>query len=584
MLFNTIAYAWFFAIVFFATWLLSERRYALGLPWLSLGIYATHAPRPTSLGLAAAGLVLTAFLITRCERHARPSRLLAAVAVLASVGPLSYLCQGDHGLDAVSFALRLLRVPVERLGSAHFALLPLGAALLFLLVRAEKVRLLCLLGFSYIFYAHWDYRFLPLIWGSSTADYLLARKIAHSEDQRTRKLWLVGTIVLNLGVLGFFKYANFGIDSMSLALAAWGLPVPDMVLRIALPVGISFFTFESMSYVIDVYRRELPAHKSYSEYLTFVAFFPHLVAGPIVRPRDLLPQLASPAKFLPQQASEGLFLIGIGLGKKIVIGDYLALNLIDRVFDAPLMYSALENYAAVVAYSLQIYCDFSGYTDIAIGSALLLGVRFPLNFNSPYKATSVTDFWRRWHISLSTWLRDYLYIPLGGNRLGRVRTYINLLLTMVLGGLWHGAAWTFVLWGFFHGAALALHRLWRERKGAANEAPSHPLGQAVSVILTFHFVCACWVLFRADSFDKAVLVFSRMASLSTHHPNLPPPVIAVLLLGLCLHYVPLSWYQRCKQQFIFAPWPAQGLALAVGAWILRQMASSDAVPFVYFQF
>jgi D-alanyl-lipoteichoic acid acyltransferase DltB (MBOAT superfamily) len=285
-----------------------------------------------------------------------------------------------------------MRVPVDSLGVFSWGLGAIGLVCTYLLLVARKMRLLFILGASYVFYAHWDYRFLPLIWGSSTADWWLANKIAEAKDKKSQKTWLLGTVVLNLGVLGFFKYFNFGVDSATAALAAFGVEAPEVALRVALPVGISFFTFESMSYVIDVYRGELKPQKSYAEYLSFVAFFPHLVAGPIVRPRDLLPQLAGPARFSSREMSEGLFLVAVGLGKKIVVGDYLALNLIDRVFDAPLMYSALEVYAATIGYALQIYCDFSGYTDIAIGSALLLGVRFPLNFNSPYKAHNIVDF------------------------------------------------------------------------------------------------------------------------------------------------------------------------------------------------
>jgi D-alanyl-lipoteichoic acid acyltransferase DltB (MBOAT superfamily) len=275
---------------------------------------------------------------------------------------------------------------------------------------------------------------------------------------------------VNLGVLSIFKYADFAVDSVSKVLATFGVEASHEPLGILLPIGISFFTFESMSYVIDVYRGDIKPQKSYLEYLSFVAFFPHLVAGPIVRPRDLLPQLAGGARFSSAEASEGMFLIALGLVKKVAIGDYLALNLVDRVFDAPLHYSALECYAAVLGYAVQIYCDFSGYTDIAIGSALLLGVRFPLNFNAPYKAKNVVDFWRRWHISLSTWLRDYLYVPLGGNRKGPSRTYVNLMVTMLLGGLWHGAAWNFVVWGGLHGAALAVTRFWHNRRGSQTQA------------------------------------------------------------------------------------------------------------------
>lgn len=447
------------------------------------------------------------------------------------------------------------------------------------LVRAQKWRLLFLLGASYFFYAHWDFRFLPLIWGSSTADYFLARAIHRAPTPAARKRWLISTVVMNLGVLGFFKYWNFGIENVA---AALGIDASNVTLRVALPVGISFFTFESMSYVIDVYRRELEPAWSYTEYLSFVAFFPHLVAGPIVRPRDLLPQLAGPARFDATLASEGLFLIAVGLAKKIVIGDYLALNLIDRVFDAPAFYSALEVYAAVVGYALQIYCDFSGYTDIAIGSALILGVRFPVNFDSPYQAVNIADFWRRWHISLSTWLRDYLYIPLGGNRKGRVRTYANLLATMVLGGLWHGAAWTFVAWGALHGLALALHRLWSELLKPVGRRTV--FGTALSVFVTFHVVCAAWVFFRASSFERAELVFMQIGSLTLHHANLPLPVLGILALGLVTHFVPARWFAELKARFSTAPGVVQGLALFAVAVLLRQMASSESLPFVYFQF
>jgi alginate O-acetyltransferase complex protein AlgI len=454
-----------------------------------------------------------------------------------------------------------------------------------LLVRARRVRVVFLLLASYVFYAHWDYRFLPLIWGSSTADWLLGNAIARAPDERRRKLWLAATVALNLGVLGFFKYANFGIDSARSALQALGYQPPEVALRVALPIGISFFTFESMSYVIDVYRRHIEPHRSYVEYLTFVAFFPHLVAGPIVRPRDLLPQLAGAPRFSAEAAAEGLFLIAIGLVKKVAIGDYLALNLVDRVFDAPLGYSALECYAAVLGYSIQIYCDFSGYTDIAIGSALLLGVRFPKNFDAPYTAHDIVDFWRRWHISLSTWLRDYLYVPLGGNRRGRLRTYVNLILTMLLGGLWHGASWTFVVWGAFHGVLLALTRAFREWRSRSSSGWLPPrLSRALGVFVTFHLVSAAWIFFRSESFAKAELMFSRLGSLTTYHPNLDARVVLVLLFALASHFVPDRAFEGAKTGFSRLPAPAQAALLFGVLVLLKRVASAEAVPFVYFQF
>lgn len=595
MLFNTLAYAKFFGVVFLVAWVLVHRRWAPLLPWFALASYALSQPSVSGALIGAAALTLT---LTLC-RAPEPSARTAAAAVVINLVGLGFLTVRATGLDPVSLGLQTLGVPVEALGLGTWLVAGLGAVLLAALVKARKVRLLFILGASYVFYAHWDWRFLPLIWGSSTVDWLLGNAIARAEDPRRRKLWLVGTVIVNLGVLGFFKYFNFGVDSMAAALAAFGIEPPEIALRVALPIGISFFTFESMSYVIDIYRREIEPQKSYFEYLSFVAFFPHLVAGPIVRPRDLLPQLAGPARFSAEEASEGLFLVAVGLLKKVAIGDYLALNLVDRVFDAPAMYSALECYAAVVGYALQIYCDFSGYTDIAIGSALLLGVRFPLNFNAPYKAHNVSDFWRRWHISLSTWLRDYLYISLGGNRRGRWRTYFNLMITMLLGGLWHGASWTFVVWGALHGGALAVTRAFQEvrarlvaRKrglpvpvgGRLPAAPPTPWGRVVGVLLTFHFVCACWVFFRAESFGKAHLLFSQMATLTTYHPNLHVSVLAVMAVGLVTHFLPERLYLGAREAFVRMPAPAQGLALFLAAVAVRQMASSSAVPFVYFQF
>jgi len=287
----------------------------------------------------------------------------------------------------------------------------------------------------------------------------------------------------------------------------------------------------------------------------------------------------------PDEMTDGMYLIATGLIKKVAIGDTLAINLVDRVFDAPLQFSGLENYVAVVAYAIQIYCDFSGYTDIAIGAAQLLGIRFPINFNAPYQATDIADFWHRWHISLSSWLRDYLYISLGGNRKGPLRTYVNLTLTMLLGGLWHGANWTFVVWGGIHGVALAATRAfqrWRgERKALAERGW---LWRALCVFLTFHLVSAAWIFFRAETFSKAALMFSRIASGTTYHPNLPPLVCWTLLAGLALHFTPVRWDRAVRRRFVRLPAPVQGLCLLLAAVILRQMASTEAVAFIYFQF
>lgn len=451
---------------------------------------------------------------------------------------------------------------------------------------ASWPRIFFLLAMSYGFYAAWNWRYLPLIFGSSTVDFFLARTIARQENPARRKLLLAITVVLNLSFLGFFKYWNFAIENVQIV-SVWltGTSVTtNEALRVLLPpVGISFFTFESMSYVIDVYRGDMPAHRSYFRYLLFVAFFPHLVAGPIVRPRDLLPQLEAVPVLTRDDGGEGLFLIAFGLLKKVVFADQLAIHLVDRVFERPENFSALEVLAGVYAYAVQIYCDFSGYTDIAMGSALLLGVRFPPNFDAPYIATNLADFWRRWHISLSTWLRDYLYIPLGGNRGSSLLTYRNLMLTMLLGGLWHGASWTFVFWGFLHGAGLAVTRA-VERRGDGKQGRKRFLPAPLGVLLTFHYVCLAWVFFRAPTFEGAVRVLRQIATGTTFHPNLPPIVAFLLVFALATHFTPKSIYDAARVRFSTMPAPAQGVLLFVVAVVLHEAAGVNAVPFVYFQF
>jgi D-alanyl-lipoteichoic acid acyltransferase DltB (MBOAT superfamily) len=644
VLFNTLAFAKFFALVFVVSWLLVTRRHALLLPWFAVGAYLVTGPRSAlHLALGVASLGLTLGLCRASPRDQIPRLALGVTSVTTNLLALSWLTLHDQGTDPITLVLAGFGVSLGRsLGGSLVALLAV-AALGTWLVRAQRVRMVFILLASYVFYAHWDWRFLPLIWGSSTCDWLLGNAIARAPDSRRRKHWLLGTVCVNLGVLAVFKYFNFGVDSARAVLGALGYHPPEIVLRVALPVGISFFTFESMSYVIDIYRGVIRPQKSYVEYLAFVAFFPHLVAGPIVRPRDLLPQLAGPARWSNAEASEALFLIALGLLKKVAVGDYLALNLVDRVFDAPLQYSALECYAAVVGYAVQIYCDFSGYTDIAIGTALLIGVRMPLNFNAPYKAPDIVDFWRRWHISLSTWLRDYLYISLGGNRKGRARAYLNQMLTMLLGGLWHGASWTFVVWGGLHGFALAVTRAYGEarpgwRRPVAALLPAFVAGPllggvmcvligatdatlfwrfaavgwalgaalalaavqrawgtarsswwrravtALSVLGTFHVVCAGWVFFRAESFHQAAVYFAQLLSFTSYHPNLRAGLVGALAVGMLTHWAPEPWYAWLRRQFIALPAPAQGLALFGAGLVLREMAGAEAVPFVYFQF
>jgi len=586
VLFNTLAYARFFVVAFVATYCLVDPRLASVLPWLALAATVVFGgATPLGLGLVVLGGLLTWWLVRRATPQFPPTPLAALGSVTINLGLLSVWTYRTWQSDPVTLALGALRLPSADVPALRWVVLAAVAVASVWLLRRVELRILFLVLASYVFYAHWDPRFVPLIWASSTIDFWLGRRIGAATSERSRKRWLVVTVILNLGVLGFFKYYNFGIDSARIVLEELGLVVAPRTLEIALPVGISFFTFESMSYVIDVYRGHIKPHRSYLEYLGFVAFFPHLVAGPIIRPRDLLPQLAVVPRFDAKQASEGLLLIATGLLKKVAISDVLSTNLVDRVFDAPTQYSGLENYVAVVAYALQIYCDFSGYTDIAIGSARLLGIRFPDNFNAPYQATSLQDFWHRWHISLSTWLRDYLYISLGGNRRGRVRTYVNLMLTMLLGGLWHGANWTFVVWGGMHGLGLAATRAVASFRG---ERPAlsdrHFVLRVVSVVLTFHFVCLTWIFFRAETFGKAALILSRIFSGSTYHPNLAPIVLFTLGAGLLLHFIPTAWDRWARARFTELSAPLQALILLAISLVIRKMASTDAVPFVYFQF
>jgi len=455
-------------------------------------------------------------------------------------------------------------------------------------------RIIFLLVASYYFYAHWNWRYLPLIFVSSTVDFYLGKAVAVATGKpaHQRKRLLIITVVLNLGLLAVFKYWNFGLENARWVwsvMSGQGLPAPSESLKVLLPpVGISFFTFVSMSYVIDCYRGTLKPHDSYFRYLLFVALFPHLVAGPIVR-GDLLPQLAAPPKLTRAEGGEALFLIAAGLIKKVVISDQLAVNLVDRVFTFPQEFSSVEVLAGIYAYAVQIYCDFSGYSDIAIGCALLLGVRFPINFSSPYKATNLADFWRRWHISLSSWLRDYLYIPLGGNRGGPWATYRNLMLTMLLGGLWHGASWTFVFWGFLHGLGLGVTRAFQRRfqRGRRKDAPK-TLGDGVwhviAVLLTFHYVCLAWVFFRSPTFSGAMQVLEQLTTFTTQHQNLPPLLLGLLVIGLVVHYTPVKSYNALRESFIRLPAPAQGGLLFGVAVLLHEAAGSAEVPFIYFQF
>ncbi len=483
--------------------------------------------------------------------------------------------------------------------SLYGAFLLLTLAVFWLLRRARVARPLFLVLASYGFYFYgtydaaleqrvplgavgWSVLCLAIIFLGSTLDYFIGRALGRTEAPRKRKALLLLSVVYYLGVLSIFKYANFAVDAAHDLLALFGVEIATTHLRLVLPFGISFFTFETMSYTIDVYRRELPPCDRYLDYLLFVCFFPHLVAGPIVRPHQMLPQLAREPVAKAEMQGRGLWLIALGLAKKIGIGDYLSINLVARVFDSPERYSSLECLVAVYAYAIQIYCDFSGYTDVAIGSACLFGYELPQNFNAPYTARNHQDFWHRWHISLSTWLRDYLYVPLGGSRGGAWKTYRNLMITMLLGGLWHGASWNFVIWGGLHGVALAGTRMWQRRAGATRGGSDE--WAPLKIFLTFQYVCFAWVFFRAPTLGHATLLLGRIARGTLGHVNLSARVVLVLAAGGVAHFVPRDWYVRLRERFVETPAVAQGVVLALAAYAIHSVAAAKAEPFVYGQF
>ncbi len=370
-------------------------------------------------------------------------------------------------------------------------------------VKSEETKKWILLGMSYLFYGFWDVRFVLLLAGMSVGNYYFGQRIHLAEDPKQRKRWVMLGVTANLSVLGFFKYFNFFLASLSSLLGGKELGH----LHIILPVAISFITFEVISYIVDIYRGTSEPAKDFREVALLVAFFPHLIAGPILRPKQFFPELRHPIVVTGENLLRGGQFFLLGLVKKVLIADRLSM-FVDEVYQHPLHYSAATLWLAVIAYGIQIFCDFSGYSDMAIGSAKCLGLEIPPNFTMPYISKNITEFWRRWHISLSSWLRDYLYISLGGNRKGKVRQYINLMLVMLLGGLWHGASWSFMVWGGMHGLGLVVHKLWTE--GVGKRVPENALLRGVSWLMTMVFVCITWVFFRITDFSAATQVVRKM--------------------------------------------------------------------------
>ncbi|MBO9586040.1 MAG: MBOAT family protein [Flavobacterium sp.] len=499
------------------------------------------------------------------------------------------------------------------------------------------LRLTYVILFSLFFYYKSSGIYFLLLLLSSVVDYGLSQIIYRESRDGVKKLYLIISVILNLALLGYFKYMNFLIATYN-----------DMfhgnfaLHNVFLPVGISFYTFQSMSYIIEIYREEIKPTKNYIEYLFFVSFFPQLVAGPIVRAKDFLPQIYQKLNLTKQDVNNALFLIIGGLIKKTVISNYISVNFVDRVFDTPMSYTSFENLMASYGYAIQIYCDFSGYSDMAIGIALLLGFKLPVNFRTPYKSTSITDFWRRWHISLSTWLKDFLYISIGGNREGSFAGYLfpslfffglllwgmscynesiipliiagssilvfalsfllsskikqtlvtnfNLFTTMLLGGLWHGAGAQFIVWGALHGLALAVHKIFMEFFPSKKDKSPNFLWRFFSILITFHFVVFCWIFFRARDFETALQVINNIGQL-TFEPELWKTIVlgyknvfGLMLFGYVWHFLPESFTNGMKSVFDKTPLLIKAIILGFVYWIVYATAVAGSQPFIYFQF
>ncbi len=458
-----------------------------------------------------------------------------------------------------------------------------------------------LLFVSLFFYYKCSGIFVWLLVISIITNYFIGIGIAHSSKKFIRKLYVVLGIILCIALLSYFKYTGFFIEcwnrifntnySVINYIAIWANQIDKTshfdINTIILPVGISFYTFQALSYLIDLYRYRTKPAKNIIDFGFYKSFFPQIVSGPIVRAAEFIPQIYKGYAITNREMGHALFLIINGLIKKMIISDYLSLNFVDRIFDSPLSYSGFENLLGVYGYAIQIYCDFSGYTDIAIGIALLLGFRIPINFNSPYKAADLTDFWRRWHISLSSWLRDYLYIPLGGNRKGKIITNLNLLITMLIGGLWHGANIRFLIWGALHGIGLIINKLWQKIFG--NKKSVRRLRKFIYQFLTFQFVTFAWIFFRSQNLPNAFQIINQIV----HHfqfqliPDIIqsyPAIITVLFAGFVMHWLPYSIKEKYRGWFIKTPIYVKAIITIMAVILIVQVKSSVLQPFIYFQF
>ncbi len=450
--------------------------------------------------------------------------------------------------------------------------------------KHRNARVLTFTLFSlYFFYKACGW-FVGLVLLSAVIDFILSNSIYKVQKKSTKKLLLIFSVVINLGLLFYFKYTNFFIGLMNDFNGGHIEP-----LKLILPVGISFYTFENLSYTVDVYRGHFKPVTRFIDYLYFLSFFPKLMMGPIVRAADFLPQLNKPYFVSKQDFAEGFYLIFSGLFKKIVISDFINVNFVGYVFDDPSKHVGLECLLAIYGYALVIYCDFSGYSDMARGIARWCGFNIPPNFDSPYQSKSITEFWRRWHISLSSWLRDYLYISLGGNRKGKVRQYVNLFITMLLGGFWHGASWNYILWGGMHGAALTVDKIKLFIGEKLKINGRSVFAKALGVFFTFHFVCFCWIFFRADSFADAgamihQLLYNFDGAVWKEIGANYYAVLMIMLLGFVLHFVPKSMEEKVKTGLAKLPLAGYVMVGLLLFFIFLQMKTAEPVMPVYLQF
>jgi D-alanyl-lipoteichoic acid acyltransferase DltB (MBOAT superfamily) len=439
--------------------------------------------------------------------------------------------------------------------------------------RTGKLAVAIILGANYFFYARWHPIYLGLIPLAATCDFFIGRALG----VRKSRFLITLSILLNCGLILTSRYVPFLLDPFAAAhpaVASW---------EWLLPLSLSFYAFQAMTWTIDIYRGDATPTPSLLSYLASVSFFPTIVAGPITRVARLLPQIEDTSlRLTPEDGSRALFLIGLGLVKKLLIADYLGENLVNRVFDLPKLYSGMETLLGAYGYTFQLYYDFSGYTDIALGSALLLGITLPANFNRPYAALNVADFWRRWHISLSTWLRDYLFFSLPGQR-SRWRPYLNLFITFTLGGLWHGANWTFVVWGALHGTGLAVVRGLQAMRGKRKPQPGVVL-RVLYIVVTFHFVALTWIFFRSANLSTALDVLRQIDSGTVSLANVTPGFWMVLGIAVAAHYVPHSWYTASLNAFTRVPAPVQAAALALLIAGIRYVAVTGSAPFIYSRF